>query len=477
MEGPLVTGNFFHVLGVSAARGRTLTPSDDEPGGRPVIVLSHRAWSRHFASDPGVLNRTVLLNGAPFHVVGVMPEGFRGLAVAAPDFWAPLSLLGEFRRGHAGRAKTPSASSIVGRLKPGLSRDQALAQLLVWDSQRAAERSGERPAASLVLEPRQGTVPLSADVMLLFMPLFFAFGLILMIGCANVANLLLARAVARQREIGIRLAIGASRRRIIWQLLTESLLLALVSAALAFGISRLVLDSRRLRGDEHLAAGYRRHSSRRAAGGLARRAVPGGRRDGLDHVLRARAGASGHARRAGAGDARRGGARCPSRPRAECARRAAGDRIRAAPHLRCRLPAQLVGGSDGRSRYPHGRYRQRGHPERAEARRHPRSREERAVGRLGCGLVAGRAGRARRVCRTARAASRRSRTSSSRRNTSASSASISCADAASRRPSAAQAPRWRSCPKASRASCGRARRGRAGPAARAGPEQRHAGAR
>jgi predicted permease len=242
MEGPLVTANFFHVLGVSAALGRALTPSDDEPGGPPAIVLSHRAWSRHFASDPGVLGRPVLLNRTRFHVVGVMPEGFRGLEVAAPDFWAPLSLLGEFRRTEQGPEDSVGLH-IVGRLKPGVSRGQALAQLLVWDSQRAVERAGEQPATSLVLEPKQGTVPLSADVMVLYLPLFFAFGLILMIGWANVANLLLARAVARQREIGIRLAIGGARRRIIWQLLTESLLLALVSAALAFGISRLVLTA------------------------------------------------------------------------------------------------------------------------------------------------------------------------------------------------------------------------------------------
>src|SRR5688572_9790752 len=98
MEGGLVTGNFFQVLGVSAARGRTLTPADDEPGGRHVMVLSHRAWSRYFESDPGMLERTVLVNGARFHIVGVMPEGFRGLTVAAPDFWAPLAVLGEFRR-------------------------------------------------------------------------------------------------------------------------------------------------------------------------------------------------------------------------------------------------------------------------------------------------------------------------------------------------------------------------------------------
>ena len=188
-----------------------------------------------------MLNSTVRVNGASFHVVGVMPEGFRGLAVVAPpDFWAPLSLLGQFRPGREGREGF-GGLQIVGRMRPGLSRGQALAQLLVWDSQRAVERSGERPAASLVLEPRLGTVPQPAEAMVLFMPLFLAFGLILMIGSANVANLLLARGVARQREIGIRLAIGASRRRVILQLLTESLLLALVSAALAFGISRLVL--------------------------------------------------------------------------------------------------------------------------------------------------------------------------------------------------------------------------------------------
>jgi putative ABC transport system permease protein len=250
MEGSLVTGNFFHVLGVRAARGRALTPSDDERGDGRAIVLSYRAWSGYFASDPGILTRTVVVNGAPFQVVGVMPETFRGLTVAPPDFWAPLSAAGHFRRVDAGRDLSVGIG-IVGRLKPGLSREQALAELRVWDSQRPAEHSLVRPAPSLVegrasnliLEPRQGTVPLTPDVMLLFTPLFLAFGLVLMIACANVANLLLARGVTRQREIGIRLAMGASRHRIIRQLLTESLLLALVSAALAFGISRLVLTA------------------------------------------------------------------------------------------------------------------------------------------------------------------------------------------------------------------------------------------
>jgi predicted permease len=238
MEGPLVTGNFFEIVGASAARGRTLVPSDDDPGQAAVIVLSHRTWERHFASDPGILERTIRVNGTPFQVIGVMPEDFRGLTWIAPEFWAPLAapafpLSGEARS---------SDVRIIGRLTPGVSRDAALAELRVWDARQVAERAPDEPVASLILSPRTGAVPMSVGSLVLFMPLFFAFGLILMIGCANVANLLLARGVARQREIGIRLALGASRRRVVWQLLIESLLLALVAAVLAFVISRVALE-------------------------------------------------------------------------------------------------------------------------------------------------------------------------------------------------------------------------------------------
>ena len=141
MFGTFVTGNFFQVVRVSAARGRALTPADDEPSaGQPVMVLSHRGWDRLFARDPAILGRRLLVNGVTFEIVGVMPEGFRGLTVAPDDYWAPLSMLGHVRPSHRGREATVELD-IIGRLKPGLSRQTARAGLAVWEAGQSERRS------------------------------------------------------------------------------------------------------------------------------------------------------------------------------------------------------------------------------------------------------------------------------------------------------------------------------------------------
>jgi predicted permease len=237
----LVTGNFFQVVRINPVMGRPLMPADDaRSGGEAVMVLSHKGWDRRFNRDPDVVGRTVLVNGVPFEIIGVTAAGFRGLEVGGPDAWAPLSQLGQFRPADRGREDAVGVE-IVGRLRPEVSKDNARAQLAAWDSNRSAETAA-RHATKIDLLPRRGTVPQPLEAVAMFAPLFVAFGLILMIGCANVANLLLARGVARQREIGIRLSIGASRRRIIRQLMTESVLLASAAAAGGYLISRLALQ-------------------------------------------------------------------------------------------------------------------------------------------------------------------------------------------------------------------------------------------
>jgi putative ABC transport system permease protein len=237
----LVSGNFFQVVGVGSVLGRALSPSDDErSGGNAVLVLSDKGWTRRFDRDPNVLKRTVVVNGQPFDIIGVMPEGFRGLEVSAPDFWAPLSLLAQFRPGDRGQEDSVGLD-VVGRLRPGVAMESARAQLSAWHSNQQVS-AADRHTLTIDLVPRRGTLPQPMEAIAVFAPLFFAFGLILLIGCANVANLLLARGVARQREIGIRLSLGASRRRIVRQLMTESLLLALVAAAAGYVVSRLTLE-------------------------------------------------------------------------------------------------------------------------------------------------------------------------------------------------------------------------------------------
>jgi predicted permease len=240
----LVTGNFFQVLGVRPSLGRALLP-DDDGAGRPVIVLSHSGWRKLFPGDGAVIGRRTAINGVPYEIVGVMPDGFRGLAIMPPDYWAPLSLAEQFSTDTAGgRVPDGNAVEVIGRLKADMSRDAAASALALWASRRPEFNRIPGRRIPVWLMPRQGTLS-TADVQthLAFAPLFFAFGLILMIGCANVANLLLARGVSRQREIGIRLSLGASRRRIIRQLLTESLLLALAAAASALVVSQLFLET------------------------------------------------------------------------------------------------------------------------------------------------------------------------------------------------------------------------------------------
>ena len=237
--GMFVSGNFFDLLGVTAARGRTLSEADDENGGRAVAVLSHQGWETLFASDPAVLGRQLVLNGRPFEIAGVMPDGFRGLRQAPPHYWAPLSLVEQFR---PAETRDRGSVDVIGRLKPGTSPGVAAAALSAWATVQPGIRKPDNGIVHVILRESRGVIAEHrGEAMVVFAPILFAFGLILMIGCANVANLLLARGLSRHREIGVRLSLGATRWRIVRQLLTENFLLALVASALAFLVSRALL--------------------------------------------------------------------------------------------------------------------------------------------------------------------------------------------------------------------------------------------
>ena len=244
-EMQLVSGEYFQVLGVNAFAGRLFTTEDNQkPGAHPVAALSHSFWRRRFAGDVSILGKSIRLKGQPFTIIGVAPPEFFGESVGrAPDIWTPMMMQPRFARGESILDK-PNVGwlRIMARLRPDASENRVQAELAALLGQIKSE-PGDLGiiygSAKIVLVPgRQGLSELRDRFSKPLQTLMAVVGLALLIACANVANLLLARAATRQREVAIRLAIGAGRLRLVRQFLTESLLLAAAGGAAGLFFAR-----------------------------------------------------------------------------------------------------------------------------------------------------------------------------------------------------------------------------------------------
>ena len=237
MSGLLVTGNYFPLLRGRPALGRLLTPADAAaPGARPVVVLSHHTWQTRYGADPAIVGTQVALGRQRFEVVGVTPLHFGLPGEELVAFWAPLTMARAFDVADPWSETTASPLAVIGRLRPGATEAQARAWFDVWLRQRFPAESDSAPVAVRV-ESRATRIPLTGTTFTLFALIVSAFGLVLLVACANVTNLLLARAIGRQREIAVRLSLGASRWRVARQLAIESLVLAVPASAVGFAIT------------------------------------------------------------------------------------------------------------------------------------------------------------------------------------------------------------------------------------------------
>ncbi|HJQ22188.1 MAG TPA: ADOP family duplicated permease, partial [Gemmatimonadaceae bacterium] len=243
--GELATGDALQGLGAGVALGRSLLPADAAlPAGESVMVLSYDTWRSRFGADSSIVGRRLLVRGQPLMVVGVLDKHFQGLGGVPPDFWAPITLVKQFDGTDLSAPHQAEALRIIFRLRPDESPDEARAMLATWARRATAQSPDTLQATGVELMSVANAMPSdSSETYIMFAPVLVAFGLVLLIACANVANVMLARGLARQREIGIRLSLGAERRRLIVQLLTESVLLALPAAVLGFFLSRWTIDA------------------------------------------------------------------------------------------------------------------------------------------------------------------------------------------------------------------------------------------
>ena len=229
-SGKLVSGNYFRLLGARTELGRMIEDSDTQtPLGDNVVVISYGAWKSVFQLDPGVLGKKVVLRGRTYEVIGVTSREFAGLDESPPDFWAPLSM-------HAAFRKEDVAVEVIGRLREGINEAQAEAGLT---SLAARERADRRAS----LSSRATVVAYTPMMLFAFAPVVVALMLVLATCCANVGNMLMARGLARQREIGIRLSLGAGRARLVRQLLTEALVISVLAGFMGIVLARATLDA------------------------------------------------------------------------------------------------------------------------------------------------------------------------------------------------------------------------------------------